>query len=94
MNVFLHQVGKHAVNQPVASHEALPGKTIRHDGHAVMPAAARSGMSAVLLALVDDFELLGIELSQPFDDDFTDLLQGSTFLKGFTSTCSNTPSST
>ncbi len=94
MNVFFHQVGKHAVDQPVASHEALPGKTVRHDGHGVMPSPARSGMSAVLLALVDDFELLGIELPQPFDDDSADILQGSTFLKGFTSTSSNTPSTT
>lgn len=66
----VHQAAQRLVDHAMASDRRLAGEAGRDDRHAPMGAAAGAvaGVAAVLLALVDQLELEGLEARQPLAD--------------------------
>jgi hypothetical protein len=77
MNVGLHQRAQGSIDHPMTIDGSLTCKATRENAHLEMAAAvARSGMSGVAAAIVDDLELLGLELGFELASYHRDALGG------------------
>ena len=69
MDFVWHQVTNRSINEPVPLQRRHPGKTISDDQHGEMTGAAGSGVSGMLVRIIDNIELCRRQgLSEPFPD--------------------------
>jgi hypothetical protein len=62
MYVGLHQRTERSIDHPVSLDGSLPGEMMRSNADVEMTATiARTGMAGMTTAVVDDFELIGLE---------------------------------
>ena len=97
MNPVGQQVAESGMNQAVATQPCLPGKNLRDDQQAVMPAAAAdAGVTGVFRRIVDQFETNRRQGGESLANDCAKVGRfgagrgithaGSTFLNGLTLT--------
>jgi len=69
MNLRRHEIGDSPVDHAVALERCLVGELRRHDLYGEMTGAAGSGVSGMLVRIIDNIELCRRQgLSEPFPD--------------------------
>jgi len=92
---MLHHVAERGIYHAMARLHGFPGELPGHHGQPVMSAPPRrAGMSGMGAAFIAQINMFGRESRQFLCNPFDGGHAGSTGLKGFTTTLSNTPALT
>jgi len=92
--LFQH-ILKRRIYHTVPCYDRLAGELRRHDIEPVMPTATVcANMQGMLVAVIGDLDLSGLQHSQVHTHLLYAAHAGETFLKGLTVTCAYTPAAT